>query len=351
MQLAYSTAELIAIVSPREVRGTATPEVKGIAALSAAEEGDLSFLGNAKYRPELAATRASVVLVPADEETQPGAEQVFLLVENPSAALAQVCARIEQQLWPKPVPGVHPSAVVDPAAQVAASATVGPLCVVGAGAVIGERVILEAQVHIGREARVGDDCWLMPGAVVATGCELHARVRLHSGVVVGSDGFGFEFVEGRHTKVPQVGNVVVESDVEIGANSTIDRARFSRTVIGEGTKIDNLVQVAHNVVVGKHCLLCAQAGIAGSTTVEDFVVLGGQVGLGGHITIGKGAKLGGQTGVSGNVEPGAYLVGTPGLPYMLERRLGVLQKRLPELFKRVDALAAEIEGLKKASAS
>jgi UDP-3-O-[3-hydroxymyristoyl] glucosamine N-acyltransferase len=167
-------------------------------------------------------------------------------------------------------------------------------------------------------------------------------VRLQPGVVIGSDGFGYEFVAGHHEKVPQVGSVLVDDDVEIGANSTLDRARFSRTVVGEGTKIDNLVQVAHNVVIGKHCLVCSQAGISGSTTLEDFVVLGGQAGLGGHITIGKGAKAGGQAGITADVAPGAFVNGTPAIPFQLERRIAILNQRLPDLFKRVDALEAQV---------
>ena len=187
-------------------------------------------------------------------------------------------------------------------------------------------------------ARIGGGCFLMPGAIVATTCVLGERVRLQPGVVVGADGFGYEFIQGRHQKVPQVGNVVIGDDVEIGANTTLDRARFSRTVVGEGTKIDNLVQIAHNVVIGRHCILCSQVGISGSTTLEDYVILGGQAGLGGHITLGKGSKVGGQAGLTSNLEPGSYVNGTPAIPYMLERRLAVLQQRLPELFKRVEQL-------------
>jgi UDP-3-O-[3-hydroxymyristoyl] glucosamine N-acyltransferase len=286
----------------------------------------------------VAATRASVVLLPADYAGEPGPGQLFLLVDNPSVALARVCSRFEQLLWPKPPPGVHPSAQVAPEARVDPSATVGPLCVVEAGAVVGPRAHLQAQVFIGRGARVGEDCWLMSGAVVAAECELGRRVQLQPGAVVGGDGFGYEFVGGKHEKLPQVGNVVIGDDVEIGANSTLDRARFSQTRVGEGTKIDNLVQVGHNVVIGKHCMICAQAGIAGSTTVEDFVVLGGQVGVIGHITIGQGAQIGAQTGIGADVKPGEKLWGTPSLPYMLEQRLFILYRKLPELFKRVDAL-------------
>jgi len=168
-------------------------------------------------------------------------------------------------------------------------------------------------------------------------------VRLQPGVVVGSDGFGYETVNGRHEKVPQIGSVVIENDVEIGANSTLDRARFSRTVIGEGTKIDNLVQVGHNVVIGKHCILCAQVGISGSTTFEDYVVIGGQAGIGGHITLGKGTKVGGQTGLSYDSPAGSYLNGTPAIPYMLERRLQILHQRLPDLFKRVEFIEQKME--------
>jgi UDP-3-O-[3-hydroxymyristoyl] glucosamine N-acyltransferase len=345
MQVSFSPADLLAITQPKSSRGVTTETVRGIAALGSAAPGELSFLGNPKYRGEVAGSRASVILLPADYDGQPQPNQLFLLVDNPSAALARLCSRIEQLLWPKPAPGIHPSAQVAQGAKVATSATIGPLCIVEDGAVVGERSHLQAQVFVGRGARIGDDCWLMPGVILAAECILRNRVRLQPGVVIGSDGFGYEFVAGRHAKVPQVGSVVIEDDVEIGANSTLDRARFSRTVIGEGTKIDNLVQVAHNVVIGKHVILCAGVGISGSTTIGDYAVLGGQAGIGGHITIGPKAKIGGQAGVSFDVEPGAYVNGTPAMPYMLSQRLEVLHRRLPELFKRVD----EVEKLLRKS--
>ncbi|MSU66338.1 MAG: UDP-3-O-(3-hydroxymyristoyl)glucosamine N-acyltransferase [Opitutus sp.] len=342
MQVSFSAADIAVIVQPTATRGAATETIRGLAALADAGPGDLSFLGNAKYKSEVAGTRASIVLLPPNFSGEPNANQLYLIVENPSVALARICARIEQMLSPKPVPGIHASAVVAAGARIAATATIGPLCVVEAGAVIGERSHLQAQVFVGHEALIGDDCWLMPGVIVASRCELGRRVRLQPGVVIGSDGFGYEFTQGCHEKLPQVGNVVVGDDVEIGANSTLDRARFSRTSIGEGTKIDNLVQIAHNVVVGRHCLLCSQVGISGSTTLGDYVVLGGQAGLGGHIAIGKGVKAGGQAGITADVPAGAFVNGTPAIPFQLERRIAVLHQRLPELFKRVDALERQV---------
>ncbi len=348
MQVAYRPEDIAAIVGPQRTAGATTETIRDIASLQSARAGDLSFLGNAKYRSEVASTAASLVLVPLDYPGEPKPGQQFLFVENPSAALARVCARIEQALWPKPPAGVHPSAVVAPGARVSPRATVGPLCVVEDGAVIGDGSVLVGSVHVGRGAQIGADCFIHPGCLIGPGCELRARVRLQPGVVIGSDGFGYEFVGGRHEKVPQIGIVVVEDDVEIGANSTIDRARFSRTVIGEGTKLDNLVQVGHNVVIGKHCILCAQVGISGSTTLEDYVVLGGQAGVGGHITLGKGTKAGGQSGIAFDTTPGSYLNGTPAMPYMVERRLQVLHQKLPDLFKRVEFLEGKRE---KASAT
>jgi UDP-3-O-[3-hydroxymyristoyl] glucosamine N-acyltransferase len=302
MQVSFSAAEIAAITQSKASRGQTSETVRGLAGLAEAGPGDLTFLGNARYKGEVAGTRASVVLLPADFDGEPQPGQLFLLVDNPSVALARVCGRIEQNLWPRPLPGVHGTAAVAAGARVAASATVGPLCVVEAGAVIGERAHLQAQVFVGRDAVVGEDAWLMPGVVLAAECELGRRVRVQPGAIIGSDGFGYEFVGGRHEKVPQVGRVVVGDDVEVGANSTIDRARFSRTEVGEGTKIDNLVQIAHNVRIGRHCLLCAQVGISGSTTLGDYVVLGGQAGTAGHLTIGKGAKAGGRAGVTRDVD-------------------------------------------------
>ena len=346
MQLTFSTEEIIAVVKPLETRGSTTQTIRGISALASAQVGDLSFLGSGRYKPDIATSKASVIFLPKEFKGEPGPDQLFLLVDNPSVALLRLCARLQHDLWPKPAPGIHPSAVVSAEAVVAASATVGPLCVVEAGARVGERVHLQAQVFVGRGATIGDDSWLMPGTHLAAECTLGRRVQMQAGSVVGADGFGYEFVAGRHEKVPQIGDVLIGDDVEIGANSTVDRARFSTTRIGEGTKLDNLVQIGHNVTIGRHCLICAQAGISGSTTLEDFVVLGGQVGVAGHITLGKGSKSGAQAGIGKDLAPGTAVWGTPAIPYNLETRFTVLRAQLPELFKRVAAIEEE---LKKAS--
>jgi UDP-3-O-[3-hydroxymyristoyl] glucosamine N-acyltransferase len=338
MKVQFTQAEIAEIARPTKVEGSTRETLSGIASLDSAQPGDISFLGNGKYKASVAASRASLVLLPEDYVGAPGPNQVHMFVDNPSAALARLCSRLEQALWPKPKPGVHPSAVVSPDAKVAASATIGPLCVVESGASVGDRAHLQAGVFIGRASVVGADSWLMAGVVVAPECTLGSRVRLHAGVVIGSDGFGYELVKGRHEKVPQVGTVLVGDDVEIGANSTVDRSRFEKTVIGEGTKIDNLVQVGHNVVIGKHCLLCALVGIAGSVTLGDYVVVGGQSGLAGHLTVGSGAMIAAQSGVKDDIPAKTSVWGSPSLPLLLEQKIIILRGRLPELFKRVDAL-------------
>jgi UDP-3-O-[3-hydroxymyristoyl] glucosamine N-acyltransferase len=341
MRFAYSAAEIASMVRAERLRGATSHEVKAVASLVEAGPGDLSFLGNPKYRGDVAKCRASVVLVPSDYLGEPGADQCHIVVKNPSVGLAQVCARIEQLLWPRPRPGVHASAFIADGVVVPSSVTIGPGCVVEEGVRLGERVHLQAQIFVGRDTLLGDDCWLMPGCIVAAECVLGDRVRLQPGVVIGSDGFGYEFVDGRHEKVPQIGTVIIGNDVEIGANSTLDRARFSRTLVGEGTKIDNLVQVAHNVEIGRHCLVCSQAGISGSTKIGDFVIIGGQAGLAGHLTVHRGAKIDGQTGVNADVAAGAFVKGSPCLPYQLEQRINVLRRKLPELFRRVDSLESQ----------
>lgn len=335
MSIRYSFAELQALLNPERLSGQTDAALSGIASLSEAQAGDISFLGNKKYTSEVAKSAASVILVPLDYRGTPADGQTLFFHENPSAALAKLCSVIEAELWPRPEPIIHPSAIIDREATVSQEAYVGPGCVIEAGAVIGAGTVLQAQVYVGRHARIGENCWIRPHATVADYCEVGNRVQIHNGAVIGGEGFGYETINGRHEKVPQVGKVILHDDVEIGANTTIDRARFSATVIGEGSKVDNLVQIGHNVVIGKHCLIVSQVGISGSTHLEDYVVLAGQVGVIGHLKLGKGCILGAQSGVSSDIPAGKYYRGAPAREAFLENKLISLYGRLPEFFTRL----------------
>ena len=347
MPTSFTIAELAALTGAEAVEGACAGPITGVAALAEATSADLSFLGNAKYAEAVAASRAGVILVPVAFAGKPAAGQAFLRVANPSYALALFCGVLEARLWPRPPAGIHATAVVAASAKVDPAAHVGPLCVIGEGAVVSAGAVLEARCYIGAHAKVGTDCWLKPGVTVGDYCVLGARCRIQSGAVIGSDGFGYEPVNGEIQRIPQIGNVVLEDDVEVGANSTLDRARFSQTVVGRGTKIDNLVQIAHNVRIGRQCLITAQVGIAGSTTLGDHCVLGGQSGVAGHLTLGDRVKLGAQTGLFEDVPADGFMNGTPAVPFGLERRLVVLSRRLPDLFKKVDSLTASLDSAKR----
>ena len=347
MTTSFTIAELAALTGAEAVEGACAGPVTGVAALAEATSADLSFLGNAKYADAVAASRAGAILVPVAFAGKPAAGQAFLRVANPSYALALFCGVLEARLWPRPPAGIHATAVVAPSAKVDPSAHVGPLCVIGEGAVVAAGAVLEARCHVGARASLGADCWLKPGVVVGDYYVLGARCRIQSGAVIGSDGFGYEPVNGEIRRIPQIGNVVLEDDVEVGANSTLDRARFSQTVVGRGTKIDNLVQIAHNVRIGRQCLITAQVGIAGSTTLGDHCVLGGQSGVAGHLTLGDRVKLGAQTGLFEDVPADGFMNGTPAVPFGLERRLVVLSRRLPDLFKKVDSLTASLDSARR----
>jgi len=336
MNIQYRLTQIKRLAGPEAVEGEFDGVITGIASLREASPADLSFLGNKKYTSDVKASHAGVILVPLDYTGSPQPGQSFVRTPNPSLALARICADLEAQLWPWPEAGVHPSAIIDPEATVASDANVGPGCVIEAGAHVGAGSWLQGMVFLGREVSVGERCWLHPRVTVYAGCRLGDRVRIQSGAVIGSDGFGYETIHGKHEKVPQIGNVVIENDVEIGANTTVDRARFESTRIREGAKIDNLVQIAHNVEVGPHCLIVAQAGVSGSTVLEDHVVLAGQAGITGHLHLAAGTVVGAQGGVHFDTEPGKYYRGSPALEASLANRIHILSKRLPELFKRLE---------------
>lgn len=333
----YTFEQIVGLVNPSKIQGSTTVSTfKTIASLDKAVEGDISFLGNSKYKAEVFSSKASLILVPNSYVGSPHAGQVFLMVENPSKALDAICRDIEAKTKPIFVPGIHPSAVIDPTAKVSPKAYVGPLCVVGANTIIEDGVALVAHVSIGNDVLIKSETTIRPNCSILDRTEIGNRCFIDAGVVIGSEGYGYETENGSHYRSPQLGRVVLEDEVDLGANTTIDRARFAETRIGEGTKIDNLVQIGHNVIIGKHCFIVAFVGIAGSTHIGDYAVIGGQAGIAGHLHIGNHVMIGAQTGVSNDLADKSFVRDTPALPYMLAHRVEALKRRLPELFKRVD---------------
>jgi len=313
--------------------------IRGVAGIREALPGDITFLANARYDAHLDETRASAVICSREprDTTMP-----LIQVDNPYLAFQQT-VRVFRPDADRQAPGVHATAVIAEGVELGAGVSIGAWCVIEKGAVIGERAVIMAHGYVGAQARVGADTLLYPRVTVREECVLGARNIIHSGVVIGSDGFGFAFDKGRYHKVPQVGNVVVGDDVEIGANTTIDRATTDSTRIGDGTKIDNLVQIGHNVAIGKHCIVVAQVGISGSTRLDDYVTIGGQAGLAGHIHIAERAVLAAKSGVIRSVGVGEVVAGFPAMPHPLWKRVYALLQKLPQLFQRTKALEERMQ--------
>ena len=341
MAFALTLSELARWVDGDIVRGGLDLSLAGMAALDAAGPHDVSFLGNEKYHGQFLETRAAAVIVPRGVTDGPPGT-ALVAVENPSLAFA-VVVRHFAAATRKFVPGIHPRAFVDPAAVLdPGKVRVQAGAVIMAGAAIGDGSDIGPNSVIGDDAVVGKDCRILSNVTVRERCVLGDRVILQPGAVIGSDGYGYEFSGGRHVKIDQVGIVEIGDDVEIGANSTIDRARFGKTVIGEGSKIDNLVQVGHNVVIGKHCLIISQTGISGSARLGDYVTVAGQVGIAGHVIIGSKAVLTARTGVTASIPGDAVYAGKPALPMRDEMKLQALVRRLPKLIERVKSLEAAL---------
>ena len=323
------------------LEGDGETEIRRVAGIEDAGPGDLTFFTNSKYARALRNTRASAVILADTAEAAPCA---MLRVRQPYLAFAKAVALFADD--ERPAPGIHRLAEVDSTAVVAPDASIGPFTVVGGGARIGARTVVHPHVTIGAGAQIGDDCVIHSRASVRERVQIGRRVILQDGAVVGSDGFGFaRRADGTHHKIPQVGGVVIEDDVEIGANATIDRPAVGETRIGAGSKIDNLVQVAHGVTIGRDVLLAAQAGIAGSTTIEDGVTLAGQVGVAGHITIGKGTIATAQTGIPNSVEPGSFVSGYPAIPNRDWLKSSAVFRKLPALRKTIADLEARLAKL------
>ena len=327
-----------------ELRGDPSARVDSVGALSHAGARAITFLANPKYVAQLKETRAGAVILDAQSALQ--APVAALVAANPHATYARVATLLHPD--PPLHPGIHPQASVAPGAQVDASAEIAAQAFVGEGARIGARTILHSHVSVGRFAEIGADCLIHAQVSIRERVTLGDRVVLQDGVVIGADGYGFaRRRDGSHEKIPQIGRVVVEDDVEIGANTTVDRPAVGETRIGAGSKIDNLVQVAHGVQVGKNVLLAAQVGVAGSAVIEDQVILAGQVGVVGHLTIGKGTVATAQTGIPHSVDPGSSVSGSPAIPTRDWLKASAVFRRLPELRRVLSELERRVTELEK----
>jgi UDP-3-O-[3-hydroxymyristoyl] glucosamine N-acyltransferase len=327
------------------LEGDGSTDIRGVAGIEHAQTGDLTFLANARYHPYLATTAASAIIV-GERTPREGVRAAFLRAAQPALAFAHAVRLFAQPAAPPR--GIHPTTVIADDAAIGADAAIGPFVVVGDGASIGARTVVYPNVVIGSGARIGDDCIIRSHVSIRDRVRIGHRVILHEGVVVGSDGFGFvRQPDGTHYKIPQHADVVIEDDVEIGANTTIDRPAVGETRICAGAKIDNLVQIAHGVVVGRRVLFASQVGIAGSTIVEDDVVLAGQVGVAGHIRIGKGVIATAQTGIPNSIEPGEFVSGYPAIPNRDWLKASAVFRQLPALKKRIAELERRLKELEE----
>lgn len=339
-QTPITAADVAAQVGGRLI-GDPSVVVRGIAPLDRAGANDLSFLAHLRYAAWFATSRAGVVLVAPAFESQPGTPSTRIVVEKPTDAMVGLLAHFHRA-EPRAV-GVHPMAVIAESATIGAGVTVDAHAVIGEGAVVGDRSWIGAGAKVGAGSTLGTDVRLHPNAVVYPFTELGDRVVLHAGAQVGREGFGFVPRPTGIVRIPHVGRCVLEHDVEVGANSCIDRGSVDDTIIGAGTKIDNLVQIGHNVRIGRFCFFASQAGIAGSTRIEDGAQIGGQVGMSGHQTIGAKATIAAQAGVFGDVPPGEIWSGYPARPHKEQLRTQAALARLAKLVRPLERLLARHE--------
>lgn len=335
------TLEEIAELIDGEVVGDGRVIIRGVAGIQEAHSGDITFVANPKYFRYIEKTDASAIITPKDIKTAP---KPIIRTDNPSLAFAKIISSIKpcESTHPK---GIHPTAILGKGVTLGSDVALGPYVVIEDNVFIGDKSIIYAGCYVGHHTRIGSNTLIYPNVSIRESITVGNRVVIQSGTVIGSDGFGFVTIDGLHHRIPQVGTVIIEDDVEIGSNVTIDRARFDRTVIGRGTKIDNLVQIAHNVITGKNCFIVAQAGISGSTALGDNVTLAGQVGVVGHIKIGDNSIVMAQSGVSKSVPAQTTVWGCPAKPQKLAKRINAYVQNLPRLYNTVTELKKKIEEL------
>ncbi len=335
------TAESIAALVAGELVGDGKTVVSGVAPLDRAETNHLSILSNGKYAPMMATTRAGVVLVDPEFRDVPGAPRARIIVAQPLEKLLSLLPR----LYPQQIPtaGVASTARIAKGASIGQRVSIGEYAVIGKGATIGDGAAIGAHSVVGDRVSIGKDARLWPGVTIYAGTILGARAMIQSGARIGCDGFGYVFRDGAHQKIPHVGGCIIGDDVEVGANSTIDRGSIDDTVVGNGTKIDNLVHVGHNVRIGQKCLLIAQVGVSGSTQIGDGAILGGQAGIAGHLTIGAGARVAAQAGVFGDVPAGESWSGYPARPHRESLRASAALFKLAGMMRRLEKLLADPE--------
>lgn len=338
----YSLGELAGIVGG-ELEGPADTVISGVAGIKEAASGDITFLANPKYEEFIGVTQASAIIVPPDV----ACGKPLIRIENPYLAFLKVLTLFAEDVLLKYPRGVHDSAIVDPTVSLGENIAIGPFCQLRKGVKLGQNSTILAGSFIGDNVTIGDDCIIYPNVTIREKTEIGNRVIVHSGAVIGADGFGFAKDGHSHQKIPQIGRVIIEDDVELGANTTVDRATTGITRVCRGSKIDNLVQIAHNVTIGANSIIAAQAGISGSTELGERVVLGGQAGLVGHIKIGDDTQVGAQAGVTKSIPARMRISGYPARDHDKALKLSAYTAKLPELFKRIKELEARIAELEQ----